>query len=103
MRWSVALVVALALGACAGTPSWSKKGVTDQAAVADLADCNSLAQASTRHAGDIQADIMASRGHDWERSGTMDTHRAVFAAETGPQASDVLKSCMMSKGYAPGD
>ena len=102
MRWGVGLVVALALGACAGTASWTKQGVTDQAAAADYAECNSLAQEATRRASNIQADILASRGQDWERSGTLDTHRAVFAAETGPQASDVLKSCMIGKGYAPG-
>jgi hypothetical protein len=99
----VALVAALCLAGCAGAPQWSKQGVAPQAAAADYSDCRSQAQAATRRDADIQADIMASRGRDWSQTQTLNTRQALYATERRPQTDDLVKSCMIAKGYAPGE
>jgi hypothetical protein len=100
MTRGMALAVALALAACAG-PQWEKPGISAETAAADYADCSSLAQDATQRDSAIQADILASRGHDWERSGTLATHTDVFAAEDQRRSGDVLGSCMRLRGYTP--
>ena len=102
MRRSLFLAVALAgLAACASEPQWSRPGVSSETAAADLAECRSLAQTQFRRDADIDADIMASRGHDWQQTNTLRTRQAVMSTENAPQAADIVKACMISKGYAP--
>lgn len=103
MRRTSGLALALCLVACAGTPQWTKQGITAQAAGADFADCRTQAQAITRRDDDIQADIMASRGHDWMQTNTLSTRQALYASENRRPAEDYVKSCMIAKGYAPGE
>ena len=99
IRRTVALAMALALGACAGQ-QWVKPGVSADIAASDYADCLSLAQDAARPSGDIQADILASRGRDWENSGTLGAHQDVFAAESTRRTGDVMGTCMRLRGYA---
>jgi hypothetical protein len=101
MRWMSGLAMVAALAACAGEPQWSKDGVSGQAAAADYAECQGLAQEATQRDNNIEADILASRGHDWQQSGTLSTHQAVFSAENQHTSDQVVKSCMIGKGYAP--
>ena len=96
------LIVMIGLAACASTV-WNKAGVSNEQAAADYAECNSLAQGANQRDSNIQADILASRGHDWSQSGTMSTHQATFAAESQQQSGDIIRSCMIAKGYAPGN
>lgn len=103
MNWTTMLALTLCLGACIGAPGWTKEGVAPQAVAGDLADCRSEAKEATRRDADIDADIMASRGHDWQNSGTMSTHQAMFSSTSTQQADDVVKSCMIAKGYVPGE
>jgi hypothetical protein len=98
-RGTAALAAGLALDACAG-PQWTKPGVGADTAAADYADCRSLAQQATQRDSSIQADILASRGRDWENSGTLEAHQDVFAAEATRQSGDVLGACMRLRGYA---
>jgi hypothetical protein len=102
MRACAGVAVALALVACAGSPKWSRSGVSAEAAAADYADCRSMAQEATERDNAINADILASRGHDWEQSGTLDLHQSAFTAQSEARAGDVVAACMISKGYAPG-
>jgi hypothetical protein len=103
MSSGLGLAVALGLAACAGTPQWSKQGVTPNAAAADYADCRSQAQALTKRDSDIDADILASRGRDWAQTNTISTREALFPSDRGTQSSDYVQSCMIGKGYAPGE
>ncbi len=103
MNKMMALAVALLLGGCASTPQWSKQWASPQAAATDFADCRSQAQEATRRDANIQADIMASRGRDWSQTQTMGTRQAIFANENHLQTDDLVKSCMIAKGYAPGE
>lgn len=99
----LALAAALCLAGCAGAPQWTKQGVSPQVAASDYAGCRSEAQAATRRDADIQADIMASRGRDWSQTQTLGTRQALYANESRRQTDDLVKSCMIAKGYAPGE
>ena len=98
MTRGTALAVAAALAACAG-PQWTKPGAAADTVAADYADCRSQAYQTTRRDADIQSDILASRGHDWEQSGTLMTHTDSFAAENQRRAGNVVGACMQLKGY----
>jgi hypothetical protein len=98
-RW--VLVALLGLAGCAGTPGWSKQGSSPQVTANDYAECRSEAQEATRRDANIDADILASRGRDWEQSGTLSTHQALYAGEDYRQHDDIVKACMIAKGYAP--
>ncbi len=96
-------MAAVCLVGCAGTPQWTKEGVSPQVAASDYADCRSQAQQETRRDANIDADIMASRGRDWQQSGTLSTHQTMFGNEDYRQHEDIVKTCMIAKGYAPGE
>ncbi len=85
MKKIASLALVLCLAACAGG-SWSKDGTTPQAAAADLADCNSLAQTATER--DANIDTRIQREDD--------------AAQSQTVRDDVVSRCMIAKGYAPG-
>jgi hypothetical protein len=96
-----ALVIVLALGACAG-PSWQKPGVDATQAEADVSECNSMAQEAVSRDSNIDTDILASRSRDWQDNGTLSQHRTIIASETGERSDAVLDACMTSKGYSQG-
>lgn len=99
LRTAPALALVLLLAGCAG-PRWTKPGVSQTQAEADYSECNEMAQAANRRDDEIEADILASRGHDWQQTGTMATHKAVFAAEAYHRTDDLMHFCMQAKGYA---
>jgi hypothetical protein len=101
MKKIASLALVLCLAACAGG-SWSKDGTTPQAAAADLADCNSLAQTATERDANIDTDIMATRGHDWQATNVTRIQREDDAAQSQTVRDDVVSRCMIAKGYAPG-
>ncbi len=90
----------MALAACAG-PRWQKPGADANQVSADFADCSGMAQDAVSRDSNIDADIMASRGRDWQDQGTLSQHRTIIASETGARSDDVLNACMAQKGYAP--
>lgn len=102
MKWIIGLALVCSLAGCAGSAEWTKEGVSHQTAAQDLAECRSDAQAATRRDTNIETDILASRGRDWQNSGALDTKQATFAAETQGTEKDVITRCMIGKGYAPG-
>jgi hypothetical protein len=93
-----AAALALVLGGCLG-PTWAKPGVGPEEAAADYSQCNALAQGAVARDSNIDTDILASRGLDWQNSGTLGVHRATMASETSTRSADVLRSCMLAKGY----
>ena len=103
MKWTILAVLALCLAGCAGQASWVKDGVAPQTAAADLADCNGQARDSTQRDASIDADILASRRLDWQNAGTLSAHEDMFSARTSQQSNDVVKTCMIAKGYVPGE
>jgi len=99
----LALAAVICLAGCAGEPQWTKQGVSPQRAASDYADCRGQAQEATRRDANIQADILASRGRDWSQTQTLGARQALSANEGKKQSDDLVKSCMIAKGYAPGE
>lgn len=98
----VGVVVAiLLLAGCGGTGGWSKAGTSPETAEADFADCQSQARIATRRDDAIDADIMASRGQDWERAGTLTIKRDNMAMSNRSWAKQIIGRCMAAKGYEP--
>ena len=89
----------LALAACAG-PRWQKPGADANQVSADFSDCNSMAQEAVSRDSNIDNDILASRGRDWQDQGTLGQHRAIIDSETGARSDAVLNACMAQKGYS---
>jgi hypothetical protein len=97
--WFQLGLAALLLQACAGT-AWEKEGASSDRMRADLGECRSAAYAATRTDQNIDADILASRSHDWDRTGTLTMRRETMAAQTRGRADDIVDRCMRAKGYA---
>ena len=101
MRRIGGLALALMLAACADTP-WSKPGVSPEKAAQDFSECRHAAELANRRDSDIDTDILASRGQDWERFGLLQTKRAVYADSNRARSGDMVERCMIAKGYTPG-
>jgi hypothetical protein len=96
------IVAILVLTGCGGgTGGWAKAGISPEMAEADFAECQSQARAATRRDDAIDADIMASRGQDWQRAGTLSIKRDDMAMSTRGWAEQIIARCMAAKGYAP--
>jgi len=91
------LVLLLALAACGG--QWSKPETTREKAAQDLSECRHVAEIANRRDSDIDTDILASRGPDWERLGVIQTKRAEFADSNRARSGDIVTRCMIAKGY----
>jgi len=91
------------LSACSGAPQWTRTGVSPETARADLRDCQAEARSLTRQDEDIDADIMATRSQDWQRTGTLGAKRETFAMQNRGRSDDIIDICMRGKGYAPAE
>ena len=95
------IAAAVVLVGCAG-PTWTKDGSTPTLVAKDLSDCNSVAAGATQRDSNINQDILAARGKDWQDTGALATVQQTYAAQSQPQSADIVSQCMISKGYAPG-
>ncbi|HXP12441.1 MAG TPA: hypothetical protein VN795_02190 [Stellaceae bacterium] len=96
------LLAPLLIVACNGPGRWSKEGVTPAMAAADLADCNSFAQSASRTDANINQDILAARGKDWQDTGALATMHDTYQARSQDKSDTIVFRCMVGKGYAPG-
>jgi hypothetical protein len=101
MNRALALLLGLSVAACAAEGAWTKDGTSREQAARDYAECRSLAQSAMRRDTDIDQDIMATRGGDWQRTGVITARRATYAAHNEAQSADIVARCMVGKGYAP--
>ena len=84
----------LLLAGCESGVNWSKPGVSPDTAETDLSTC----QRQARDAA-IDADILASRGQDWQRTGTLAMRRDDMADSNRGRARLIIARCMAAKGY----
>lgn len=98
-RLAAALLI-LALAACADR-SWQREGVADDRLRQDLAACQAEARVAVRRDLDIDSDIMASRGQDWQTGGVLGIKRDVMRTQAEGRAEDIVARCMRAKGYSP--
>jgi hypothetical protein len=96
------LAVLLALAACGGAGQWTKPETSREKAAQDYSDCRHLAEVANQRDSDIDTDILASRGTDWERLGVISTKRAEFADSNRARSGDIVTRCMIGKGYTQG-
>lgn len=99
--WIAALALSATLGACSGPPTWTKEGVSREVTAADYAECRHAAQHDIQRDVNIDTDIVASRGDDWDKSQATKTFLADDASNNRKLSGDIVKGCMESKGYAP--
>jgi hypothetical protein len=99
MRLTYCLGVLLALAACSNSGGWKKSGVSGDKAGRDYSDCRHRAEVAQRRDSDIDTDILASRGQDWERLGLLQTKRNDYADANSAHSGDIVERCMIDKGY----
>jgi hypothetical protein len=100
-RVSIVLVL-LALASCAAESNrWTKAGASPAMTSTELDRCEREAHDATRRNDQINADILASRGNDWQRTGALSVKEADMAASSRSQADRALAGCMAAKGYSP--
>ncbi|HMK68145.1 MAG TPA: hypothetical protein VK433_06325 [Stellaceae bacterium] len=102
MKRPLLLLLLLGLGACSGG-QWVKPGVSPKTAQADFEACETEARVATRRDQNIDADIMATRSQDWQRSGTLGIKRDTLAMQNQGRTEDIIGLCMRGKGYSPAD
>jgi hypothetical protein len=98
MRAGLAAMMLLLAG-CGGSGGWTKPGVSPDAAEADFSTCERQARSATARDAAIDADILASRGQDWQRTGTLAMKRDDMADSNRGRAQQVVARCMAAKGY----
>ena len=101
MRLMVGCALLLALAACGGS-EWSKPGVGRDVAARDYAECRHAAEVAHRRDSDIDTDILATRGQDWERLGLITQKRNDYADSNAARSGDFVERCMIGKGYTSG-
>jgi len=90
-----------ALAACGGPGPWTKSGVSDARAATDYANCRREGQHEIRRDVDIDTDIAAGRRGDWSKNQSLQSHLAVDASNNDTRSDDIVRACMLAKGYAP--
>jgi hypothetical protein len=99
MRRIGGVALALMLAGCGGT--WQKAGVSPEAAAQDLSECRHMAEVANMRDSDIDQDILASRGQDWEKYSVIQTKRDDYAYSNESRTGNIVDRCMISKGYSP--
>ena len=100
MRWIGGFALALALTGCGS--AWNKAGVGREQAARDYSECNHMAEIANQRDSNIDTDILASRGQDWQRLGFLNAKRAGYADSNEARTGDIVDRCMLSKGYTQG-
>ncbi len=100
MRAICGLALLLLLGACGA--NWSKSNTTPQQAAHDLSECRHDAEIANRRDSNIDTDIIASRGQDWQRLEVLRTKQSDYAESNRRRTGDIVDQCMFAKGYTIG-
>jgi hypothetical protein len=87
----------LLLAGCGG--QWSKPGVGREQAAQDYSECTHLAEIANQRDSNIDTDILASRGPDWERRSVLTLKRDGYADSNRARSGDSVPRCMIGKGY----
>jgi hypothetical protein len=94
------LAVLLAFAACAPTGmGWERAHTTDSERGADYDACAAEVRAETRSARGVDADVLASRGGDYQRAGLGQSFAEGVTGMTAQTEAALLNDCMAGKGY----
>src|SRR5262249_12712984 len=89
------------LAGCARRPPWTKDGARPKRTAAHYAACNAQAQRDIGRDVNIDSDILAGRQSDWQRTSSMKEHTATDATTNSERTDDLVRFCMIGRGYAP--
>jgi hypothetical protein len=99
MRAGCALAVLLLLASCGGGGGdWA--GADEAEAEREYQACRDVASAAVGKEADIDQDIIATRGRDWQRGGIGRVESRAMQEHTRDRAASIVASCMRAKGYA---
>ena len=93
------LLVALLAAGCAPSGNWTKAGADEAAAAREYEDCRAMATTAVRTDADIDQDILATRGGDWQRAGIVRQQARTMQEHTRDRRAAVVDACMRAKGF----
>lgn len=95
------LPVLFALSACfQGTGGeWFKPGVESGATARELSACQSGARMVGAEEAKIDQDIAASRGSDWQKTGSYASNTQQMAQSAAQRQAEMTGRCMRNKGF----
>ena len=91
----------LSLAACGGGGGWQKQSASPEQSAEDLAECKAEARSVLQRDTAIDADILASRSYDWQKSNTLATRQESMRATNRVRSDEIIGRCMTGKGYVP--
>ena len=96
-----ALLLALAPAACfqATSGQWAKEGVDSAVVAHDQAVCQREARQLAGAEAHIDQDIIASRGEDWQRTGSYAGNVAQMNESNAARERAMVDRCMRAQGY----
>ena len=92
--------LALLLAGCTAAGGWAKPGADAAMTADEYQDCRDLAASAVKTDADIDQDIFATRGADWQRSGTGRVQTQSAQDHTRDRATAIVGACMRAKGFA---
>ncbi|MCC7049534.1 MAG: hypothetical protein IT562_22685 [Alphaproteobacteria bacterium] len=94
-------LICFAVSACfqSGGGEWFKPGVAGDLTARDLAQCQRDARLVVGEEGKIDQDIIASRGADWQASGSYAANTSQMAQSSDKRRVEMVGRCMRNKGY----
>lgn len=95
-RW---LGLALLLAGCTAAGGWAKPGADQAATASAYRDCRATATSAVKTDADIDEDILATRGADWQRSGIARIAPRTMREHTRDRAAAIVDACMQAKGF----
>lgn len=81
---------------------WVKPGVDGSMTARDLSYCQREARLVTREESKIDQDIIASRGSDWQTTGSYSSNVAQMRDRSAVREREMVGRCMRNRGYSQG-
>ena len=87
---------------CGPAPAghWVKPGVGPAETARVYRACRTQAETAFQSERHIDQDILATRGNDWRRAGTLSSERAQMGAEAADRVAAVIAGCMRAHSFA---
>lgn len=83
----------------AASAKWSKPGAAPEQVAGDTAECTEQAEAILQRDRNIDADIAATRGADWQRGETYTMRTEAAAQSYDDKRRQLIGDCLQKRGY----
>jgi len=98
-RWLAPAATLLLLAGCATAGNWTRPGADEAATARDYRDCRDMAATAVKTDADIDQDILATRGNDWQRASITRVAPRTMREHTRDRAAAIVDACMRAKGF----